>query len=119
MRTSRSTILQKTETTRRLVLVFVNLPLILCLLSTRTNYWYEYHKNEFNSGLFVKCSPLPSENSTRICSHVLYNHSVGLALSELIFPFLKERVIGSIKTLKVCLFVCPSQSDASSRVKRT
>jgi hypothetical protein len=73
MRTSRSTILQKTETMRRLVLVFVSLPLILCLLSTRTNYWYEYHKN----GLFVKCSSLPSENSTRICSHLLYNHSVG------------------------------------------
>ncbi len=77
MRTSRSTILQTTETMRRLVLVFVSLPLILCLFSTPTNYWYEYHKNEFNSGLFVKCSPLPSENSTRSGSHLLYNHSVG------------------------------------------
>jgi hypothetical protein len=32
-----------------------------------------------------------------------------------LFPFLKERVIASLKIvkLKVCLFVCPSQSDLS------
>ena len=33
-----------------------------------------------------------------------------------LFPFLKERVIGSLKNVKslfVCLFVCPSQSDFS------
>jgi len=28
-----------------------------------------------------------------------------------LFPFLKERVIGSLKIVKVCGFVCPSQSD--------
>jgi hypothetical protein len=66
---------------RPLALVFVSLSLILCLISTTTNNWYERIEDNYNSGLFFKCLRL----SSFICNRISYIHSRGLAISSLIF----------------------------------
>jgi hypothetical protein len=63
---------------RPLALVFVSLSLILCLISTTTNNWYERIEDNYNSGLFFKCLRL----SSFICNRISYIHSVHLNMSE-------------------------------------
>lgn len=71
---------------RPLVLICVSLSLILCLLSITTDYWYENIENEYNSGLFIKCSRLSFNNLTsKMCIRLSYIHSSGIAISALIF----------------------------------
>ena len=50
------------------------------------------------------------------CVDLTERSSIDNGPRVILFPFLKERVIGPLKTLKVCLF-CPSQSDLSFRCR--
>ncbi|CAF0981475.1 unnamed protein product [Adineta steineri] len=69
---------------RPLSVVFVSLALILTFLSITTNYWFENVQDQYNSGLFFKCSLRNNSSLEKFCQKISYIHSRGLAISGLI-----------------------------------
>jgi hypothetical protein len=66
---------------RRIVIGLIGLALILSLIGTTTNYWYQNSPNKGNEGLWVICQRISSSD---ICNRQPYFKSQGLAVSGLV-----------------------------------